>query len=102
MFTLVIYDIPDDKVRHRVSETCLDYGLTRIQYSAFRGILTHNRQQELLQRVKRVVGQKQGNIQLYTLCQKCAALKKELSLGGYSLASSLAQRMTKHPATNKK
>lgn len=96
MFTLVIYDIPDDKVRHQVSETCLDYGLTRIQYSAFRGTLNHNRQQELLQRVKRVVGQKQANIQLYTLCQKDMALTKELSLGGYSLASSLAHRMTGH------
>ncbi len=79
-----------------MSEVCLDYGLTRIQYSAFRGALNRNRQQELLQQVKRVVGQKQANTQLYTLCQKDAALKKELSLGGYSLASSLASRITGH------
>ena len=35
--TLVIYDIENDKIRLRISETCLDYGLARIQYSAFLG-----------------------------------------------------------------
>jgi len=28
--TLVIYDIENDKIRLKISEKCLDYGLTRI------------------------------------------------------------------------
>lgn len=36
---IVVYDISDDGVRHRVSETCLDYGLDREQFSVFTGRL---------------------------------------------------------------
>lgn len=41
--TLIIYDIEDDKIRLKVSEACLDYGLTRIQYSAFLSRLNKNK-----------------------------------------------------------
>jgi CRISPR-associated protein Cas2 len=37
---LVIYDIPHDGTRGKVADMCLDYGLDRIQYSAFTGQLT--------------------------------------------------------------
>jgi len=35
MNCIVIYDIVDDGLRSKVADTCLDYGLARIQYSAF-------------------------------------------------------------------
>lgn len=43
---VVIYDITDDKERKKISETCLDYGLDREQYSVFTGVVkpTHLRQ----------------------------------------------------------
>jgi CRISPR-associated protein Cas2 len=43
---MVVYDISDDKARHKASETCLDYGLDRFQYSVFSGLLkpTHVRE----------------------------------------------------------
>ena len=50
---MVLYDVPDDNLRTRVSEACKDYGLERIQYSAFLGQLTRNRTEELAQRLKR-------------------------------------------------
>lgn len=34
---IIVYDISDDAIRHRVSETCLDYGLDREQFSVFSG-----------------------------------------------------------------
>jgi hypothetical protein len=40
MQSLLIYDIPDDRARQKVADACLDYGLERIQYSAFLGELT--------------------------------------------------------------
>ncbi|MEM3383579.1 MAG: CRISPR-associated endonuclease Cas2 [Nitrososphaerales archaeon] len=44
MITLVIYDISDDKDRYKVAELLMNYGLERIQYSGFKGILnTHDR-----------------------------------------------------------
>lgn len=44
---LLLYDIEDDRIRGRVSQICLDYGLGRIQFSAFFGRLTRNRRQQL-------------------------------------------------------
>jgi CRISPR-associated protein Cas2 len=37
---MVVYDISDDRSRHKVSETCLDYGLDREQFSVFTGRLS--------------------------------------------------------------
>ena len=44
---LLIYDIPHDGVRVKVADACLDYGLVRIQYSAFLGELKRTHQREL-------------------------------------------------------
>jgi CRISPR-associated protein Cas2 len=78
MQTLVIYDIPDDKIRNKISEACKDYGLTRIQYSAFLGDINYNRRDELRQRLRRTLGKKEGNIQIYPLCDKDIKLKCEI------------------------
>lgn len=69
MHCLVVYDIPDDAVRTKVADVCLDYGLERIQYSAFEGILSRNRQQELLLKIKKRLGRKEGNVQIFPMCQ---------------------------------
>jgi CRISPR-associated protein Cas2 len=53
---LVIYDIPHDGTRTKVADCCLDYGLDRIQFSAFVGRLSRTHQEELLMRIKRRVG----------------------------------------------
>lgn len=68
MRCLVIYDIPDDGKRTKVAEVCLDYGLDRIQYSAFLGQLSATHQDELMLKLKKVLGRKPGNIQLFPVC----------------------------------
>ncbi|MDM7911884.1 MAG: CRISPR-associated endonuclease Cas2 [Methanotrichaceae archaeon] len=78
MISLVIYDIPDDKLRAKVADTCLDYGLERIQFSAFLGEMNHNRQEELLLKVRRQIGQKEANVQLFPICEKDLRLRKEI------------------------
>ena len=45
LLTFVIYDIVDDRVRGRVANACKDYGLERIQYSAFCGSLDATRRE---------------------------------------------------------
>ncbi len=67
MQTLVIYDIPDDRARTRVADACLDYGLLRVQYSAFVGDLSRTHQEELMLQIKKRLGRKPGNIQLFPL-----------------------------------
>jgi CRISPR-associated protein Cas2 len=70
MRCLVIYDIPDNRVRTKVADICLDYGLERIQYSAFFGNLERSHQEELLMKVKKKAGKKEINIQLFPICEK--------------------------------
>jgi CRISPR-associated protein Cas2 len=72
----MIYDIPSDKLRNTISDVCLDYGLTRIQFSAFLGEINHNRREELLQKIKREIGQKQANVQLFPICDKDVRLRQ--------------------------
>lgn len=68
--TLVIYDIEDDKIRLKISETCLDYGLTRIQYSAFLGYLNKNKREELFLRLTNSLAEHPGKIFLQPICDK--------------------------------
>lgn len=83
MVTLVVYDIPDDRLRLRVADACKDFGLMRIQYSAFVGFLTLARRRELELRVRRILGDEPGNVRLFPLCDKDLALAREVSVGGY-------------------
>jgi len=81
MVTLVIYDIDNDTARKMVAEACLDCGLDRIQYSAFRGDLSHNRRQELrikVAEIMRSISKAHGNIQFYVICEKDRRLSREL------------------------
>ena len=70
MHCLVVYDISDDSKRAKVADVCLDYGLDRIQYSAFLGKLLSSQQEELMLKLGRVLGRKTGNIQLFPLCAR--------------------------------
>jgi CRISPR-associated protein Cas2 len=70
MRCLVVYDIPDDAKRAKVADVCLDYGLDRIQYSAFLGMLSASLQGELMLKLKKMLGRKAGNIQLFPLSGK--------------------------------
>jgi len=81
--TLVIYDIANDRVRGRMAEACKDYGLQRIQWSAFMGDLNHNRREELSQRLRSLLGEEDGCVQVFPLCDKDMRLRFEASTPGY-------------------
>lgn len=70
MRCLVVYDIPDDRIRTRVADCCLDYGLVRVQYSAFWGRLSGTHRSELMLRIKRLLGRKAGRVHLFVICDK--------------------------------
>ena len=66
---VLIYDIESDRLRNRISEACLDYGLERIQYSAFFGKLSRNRRQELALRLRSEVKDDTAKIRVIPVCQ---------------------------------
>lgn len=78
MICLLLYDVPDDGVRTKIADICLDYGLKRIQYSAFLGDLNRNRQEEIILKMQRRVGKRAANIQLFPLGEKELRLHKEI------------------------
>ncbi|WHZ15639.1 MAG: hypothetical protein OJF52_002484 [Nitrospira sp.] len=59
---LVVYDIVNDRVRQRISDACLDFGLERFQFSAFSGRLDATRRRELFLRLKELLGSTTGRI----------------------------------------
>jgi len=68
--TVVIYDISEDRIRLQISEACLDYGLERVQFSAFQGKLTRNKREELFLRLKAILDEKPGKILVQPICEK--------------------------------
>ena len=77
LLTFVIYDIEDDRTRGRVANACKDYGLERIQYSAFCGLLDATRRGQLAARLNDTLGRDAGKILLLAVCEKDARAKRE-------------------------
>ena len=67
MHTLVVYDISNDRRRTKIADVCLDYGLDRIQMSAFMGQLNRTHQEELMLKLSAILGDEAGIIQLYPI-----------------------------------
>jgi len=71
--TFVLYDIVEDKTRARIAEACLDFGLVRVQYSAFAGSLNRNKREELFLRLRATLGDEVGKLLVQPVCQKDVA-----------------------------
>ncbi len=81
-YTLVIYDIADDNLRNKVSEVCKDFGLMRIQKSAFLGPQTPSKRKELTARLRTLIdrgGCDRDNIQVFELDP--AAVRSRIIIG---------------------
>ncbi|ODS32310.1 MAG: hypothetical protein SCARUB_02558 [Candidatus Scalindua rubra] len=70
MFTVVAYDIKDDKRRNRVAKTMKDYG-TRVQYSVFECNLEDKILEKMKNRLSSVIDTEEDNIRIYKLCNAC-------------------------------
>jgi len=73
---LVIYDITPDEIRYKIASICKDFGLIRIQKSAFLGILTGERRKEMRVRMERVMKGVKGNIQIFQIPEPYVALRE--------------------------
>lgn len=69
MHVLLIYDITHDGTRTKVARACEDYGLDRIQFSAFGGWLSRQHQRELMKRIERLLRRRNGVVTLYPIGQ---------------------------------
>jgi CRISPR-associated protein Cas2 len=76
MHVLVIYDITPDDVRLKVANICRDFGLVRIQKSAFLGILGSERRKEMRVRLERVMKGVRGNVQIFQIPEPFAGMRE--------------------------
>ena len=75
---LVIYDITDDNLRALVAETLKDYGLQRIQYSAFIGNLRRDKLNSLTVDLKNLIKDSVENVQIFPMCDTCFKGRREI------------------------
>lgn len=81
MTVLLLYDIANDRKRTKAADICLDYGLARIQYSAFLGDITAARRDELLAKLRRLLTGADARVHLFPLCEKDARLARAVVMG---------------------
>ncbi|MDX2162948.1 MAG: CRISPR-associated endonuclease Cas2 [bacterium] len=70
MHVLLIYDIVQDRKRAKVADACLDYGLDRVQYSAFTGSLSRTHQEELMLKIEHILDGTPARIDLFPIDEK--------------------------------
>jgi CRISPR-associated protein Cas2 len=91
MHVLLIYDIVSDPKRTKVADVCQDYGLDRIQYSAFTGMLSRTYQEELMMKIQAIVGDTPARVQLYPIDEKAWQKRLSVEQGMSVVASSWNQ-----------
>lgn len=64
IYTLVLYDIENNKIRNKISNICKDYGLERIQKSVFSGIMSKNLRESMTIELKTRLGKEVGDIRI--------------------------------------
>ncbi|AVH68247.1 CRISPR-associated endonuclease Cas2 [Nostoc sp. 'Peltigera membranacea cyanobiont' N6] len=81
MLVVVVYDIPDDKRRSKLSNFLEGYG-QRIQLSVFECFLDLSEMQQLYDDVKKRVKASEDNVRFYWISQE--AVNRVLTIGGES------------------
>ncbi len=76
---VVSYDITDDRMRTKASETLKDYG-TRVQKSVFECRLRKKAVTELKGKLEGLIDMEQDSILIYPLCKKCIDQKQSMGV----------------------
>jgi CRISPR-associated protein Cas2 len=82
MHLLLIYDVSNDRIRTKIATTCEDYGLDRIQYSAFYGRLKRTHQEELMLKIQALLGDEAGRIQMIPISNETWERRIEVENAG--------------------
>lgn len=69
-FTLVVYDIPDDKRRTKLHKRLLDFG-SPVQYSVFECPVGAAELKKMQKAILRIISKRADNVRIYFLCGSC-------------------------------
>jgi len=67
----VVYDIQDDGLRSHLSNILLFYGLHRVQYSVFNGLIPMDDKKCLLKEINSLKLGEEDKIHIFDLCKNC-------------------------------
>ncbi len=81
MLVVVVYDIPNDKRRTKLSNFLEGYG-RRVQFSVFECFLSLEEMRQLYEKVKKLVKPAEDNVRFYWISQE--AVERVLTIGGES------------------
>ena len=70
MLVWVIYDISDNGIRSRVAKICKNYGLFRVQKSAFLGDLNRNESDSLALECEVLIDES-DSVYVFPMCEDC-------------------------------
>ena len=70
MLVWVIYDISENRIRSRVAKLCKNYGLFRVQKSAFLGDLNHSESDSLALECQEAIEQS-DSVYVFPMCEDC-------------------------------
>ncbi len=70
MLVWVIYDISENRIRSRVAKICKNYGLFRVQKSAFLGDLNKNEADSLGLECEAIV-EGSDSVYVFPMCEEC-------------------------------
>ncbi len=82
MLFIVVYDITKDSLRYKVAERLKDYGLERIQYSAFHGELARHAQRSLETDIRKLLhdGDETDTVLFFPLCKSCFSNRRSVGM----------------------
>ncbi len=67
----IVYDIKDDSARNHLSRRLAYYGLRRVQYSVFNGIVLLKDKEELIKEINEMELGEEDKIHVLDLCEGC-------------------------------
>ena len=70
MLVWVIYDISDNRIRSMVAKLCKNYGLFRVQKSAFLGDLNRNESDSLALECEAAI-EESDSVYVFPICDDC-------------------------------
>jgi len=76
MFYWIIYDITKNSKRSKVARMCKNYGLRRVQKSAFAGEITLNKIEMLELECKELLGESDDYLFILPACSNCFNSKR--------------------------
>jgi CRISPR-associated protein Cas2 len=71
MLVWVIYDISENRIRSRVAKICKNYGLFRVQKSAFLGDLNKNEADSVALECEAVIIKESDSVYIFPMCEDC-------------------------------